>query len=218
MRRRALLDPIRSQARSPVSAGAERRIAAATPARATLSAELQDSAARQPQLNPSTSAMHLLLDDECSAQSVCNCKSSNCLKLYCECFAVGSYCGALCDCRDCKNVATNEAELERHRRAIRGRNSNAFEDKVSKQSGMKRHSRGCKCVRSRCVKRYCECFREGMACTEACTCVSCENTEAESSREGSAAAEPLRVVDSDSDEQWCLLDLLEDSASAALLQ
>ena len=32
----------------------------------------------------------------------CNCKNSKCLKLYCECFRAGHYCGG-CNCINCRN-------------------------------------------------------------------------------------------------------------------
>ena len=33
----------------------------------------------------------------------CNCEKSQCLKLYCECFAKNELCTKFCNCRDCKN-------------------------------------------------------------------------------------------------------------------
>eukprot|EP00250_Pteridium_aquilinum_P034489 c7661_g1_i1 orf=2-604(-) len=38
----------------------------------------------------------------------CNCKNSRCLKLYCECFASGTYCDG-CNCVNCCNNVENEA-------------------------------------------------------------------------------------------------------------
>ena len=34
----------------------------------------------------------------------CNCKKSNCLKKYCECYQAGLKCGDNCKCEDCKNM------------------------------------------------------------------------------------------------------------------
>ena len=42
-------------------------------------------------------------------------------------------------------------------------------------AGRLEHRRGCKCQRSSCLKRYCECFEAGVACGEHCKCVGCAN-------------------------------------------
>lgn len=41
----------------------------------------------------------------------------------------------------------------------------------------------CKCKRSRCLKKYCECFEAGKACSDMCSCVGCENTQQEEQEE-----------------------------------
>lgn len=105
----------------------------------------------------------------------CRCRHSHCSKMYCECFTAGRYCTELCQCIGCENCATNEASLSRIRMGIRRRNPNAFTAKINKTSGIRKHSRGCRCTRSKCLKRYCECFREGMSCTEDCECKECHN-------------------------------------------
>jgi hypothetical protein len=35
--------------------------------------------------------------------------------------------------------------------------------------------RGCRCRRSKCQKKYCECFSAGLQCTHNCVCVDCAN-------------------------------------------
>mmetsp|Transcript_51004 Transcript_51004/g.159373 ORF Transcript_51004/g.159373 Transcript_51004/m.159373 type:complete len:195 (-) Transcript_51004:255-839(-) len=40
----------------------------------------------------------------------------------------------------------------------------------------------CKCKRSRCMKKYCECFQNSSACTSRCTCNDCGNTISERMR------------------------------------
>lgn len=35
----------------------------------------------------------------------------------------------------------------------------------------------CKCLKSHCLKNYCECHNMGMKCGPECRCVECENAE-----------------------------------------
>ena len=37
------------------------------------------------------------------------------------------------------------------------------------------YSRGCKCCKSRCQSRHCECFKNGLSCTNICKCDHCAN-------------------------------------------
>ena len=50
------------------------------------------------------------LEQSLPSKSVtCSCKSSQCLKLYCECFAAGAHCDpAVCSCMNCSNNIQNE--------------------------------------------------------------------------------------------------------------
>jgi len=44
----------------------------------------------------------------------------------------------------------------------------------------------CKCVKSKCLELYCECYRRGITCTDDCVCIDCKNTSdyAASTKEG----------------------------------
>eukprot|EP00978_Attheya_sp_CCMP212_P012959 scaffold32329_cov43-Attheya_sp.AAC.2 len=71
------------------------------------------------------------LRDQIEKMKQCNCKRSYCLKLYCECFASGIHCNALCNCASCRNndIGKNTqhrtnaiiATLERNPHAFRPR-------------------------------------------------------------------------------------------------
>jgi hypothetical protein len=61
----------------------------------------------------------------------CNCKRSNCLKLYCECFANGLHCDSdRCNCLSCHNNPLHEKTRREAIEVILERNPNAFRPKI----------------------------------------------------------------------------------------
>ncbi|CAN6439680.1 unnamed protein product [Victoria cruziana] len=120
----------------------------------------------------------------------CHCKRSKCLKLYCECFAAGVYCIQQCSCQGCLNKPEHEDTVLETRERIESRNPLAFVPKVvkpaepvveSKEEENKllvsaRHKTGCNCKKSKCLKKYCECFQGGVGCSSGCRCEGCMNT------------------------------------------
>ena len=147
----------------------------------------------------------------------CNCKRSNCLKLYCECFAAGIHCSVLCNCIDCKNNGDGKVNEDQRRRAVHvilERNPHAFRPKivtglggmVDGQADYLNHSvnidvgvkdqgsssssrtRGCNCKKSSCLKKYCECFQASVYCSViVCKCRDCKNIEGNEEREALTA-------------------------------
>ncbi|KAK1386101.1 CRC domain-containing protein [Heracleum sosnowskyi] len=107
----------------------------------------------------------------------CNCKETKCLKLNCDCFAAGYYCGQNCSCQGCFNTREYQDTVLDTRQNIVSRDPLAFAPKILQQVGESpanniqdinkltpsstRNERGCNCKKSMCLKRYCQCYKIG---------------------------------------------------------
>ncbi|KAI5060047.1 hypothetical protein GOP47_0024467 [Adiantum capillus-veneris] len=135
----------------------------------------------------------------------CNCKKSKCLKLYCECFAAGLFCVDNCSCQECHNKPAFEETVLEIRQQIESRNPLAFaprviqavsqspitREKTSDFTPPARHKKGCSCKKSKCLKKYCECYQAGVGCSESCRCENCQNLYGK--KEGSEGFERKKV-------------------------
>ena len=123
----------------------------------------------------------------------CKCKKSECLKLYCDCFAAGTYCTDSCSCQGCLNTPEYQDRVLETKKQIESRNPHAFLPKIVPQSNVfpsndnnaedanvattsrARHRKGCNCKKSMCMKKYCECYQGEVGCSNECRCEGCKN-------------------------------------------
>lgn len=107
----------------------------------------------------------------------CNCKKSFCLRLHCACFKEMKTCGISCTCVNCKNNLANDIDRQYVIKKTIEINPMAFKPKIKSLGETQINVRGCKCTKNRCIKKYCECYKNGTACTELCKCINCKNNK-----------------------------------------
>jgi len=115
---------------------------------------------------------------EKNSPTKCNCRKSSCLKFYCDCLASGKYCDKKCSCHDCKNNSENveiiSDPLSTFSQPLcysQGKRILNIKEK-NRIGGV---DQGCHCQKSKCEKKYCECFARGVNCSSKCSCMNCNN-------------------------------------------
>ena len=121
---------------------------------------------------PELEGTHLALQTHRGTNISCNCKNSKCIRLYCQCFAASKLCNGDCVCRDCTN--TTDSGAPRMEGIIKALNmkKDAFCGPLLEDANL---LLTCNCTKSRCLKKYCDCYAAGLPCTDACNCTDCLN-------------------------------------------
>jgi hypothetical protein len=130
---------------------------------------------------------HLIAMETLDKSKSCSCPRSRCIKLYCECFQDGRMCSSLCSCKKCKNTKEETGPNGLRTKAIQNilsRNPHAFSKDKRNTPPPSHDGIVCRCVKSRCLKLYCDCFQSGQVCGQFCMCIGCLNTEEESGETG----------------------------------
>ena len=92
----------------------------------------------------------------------CTCSSGKCLRLYCQCFFNETYCSSECNCSSSCQNSINMLNENKKKREL---------------AYIKHQQISCSCRTAKCLKKYCECFKQNLKCTSACSCTDCENME-----------------------------------------
>lgn len=124
--------------------------------------------------------------------SFCSCKTSQCLKLYCECFKSLGTCGPSCRCLSCQNNSDNlqirVSALSKTLTSTYGKTCfrpmsenlinfrEPFDDFQNIDfSNLKKQEIFCRCKKSNCSNNYCSCHVGGKKCGSGCNCEACHN-------------------------------------------
>ena len=125
-----------------------------------------------------------IIEKEISNKITCTCSRIKCTKKYCACFAAGKFCQG-CNCKDCCNTMENNNNDNKSINILNNNiNSiNIINDNNTKEDFAQRRILPekkmqiieCNCTKSKCLKKYCECFKNGYNCGNLCRCVGCAN-------------------------------------------
>lgn len=103
----------------------------------------------------------------------CTCTKTQCQKKYCACYSFGKYC-EMCNCIGCLNRPNNNYTDNNENRS-NNTNKNDEENIQRNNCQDSKQTIVCNCTKSRCMKKYCECYKVQLPCGALCRCIDCNN-------------------------------------------
>jgi hypothetical protein len=101
----------------------------------------------------------------------CTCTKTGCNKKYCYCFSKGILCDG-CECKNCENCIPGSKPVS----SISNLQNEENEEYNKEEIQINKPQRViCNCTKSNCMKKYCECFKQGFKCNSLCRCLDCKN-------------------------------------------
>jgi hypothetical protein len=139
----------------------------------------------------------------------CTCTKTKCLKLYCECFSTGVECETdFCKCLDCHNDGDPSHRKKKEaavKRLLKKKGTVAFRNESLEKKRAIAEREGCNCKKSRCVRKYCECYAAGLVCRDNCRCEDCGNNgdvpPPPIKRKRKSRAKKFRLIQQEEEEQ-----------------
>ena len=107
----------------------------------------------------------------------CTCSKTGCKKKYCACFSKGVLCEG-CECKDCENKPITNENLNKsipNNNLIKEENNEKINYSNVEILNPKTQRVICNCTKSNCMKKYCECYKQGFKCNSLCRCLECKN-------------------------------------------
>ena len=111
--------------------------------------------------------MNINVNKPSNTKVKCTCSKTGCLKKYCACFSLRRPCEG-CDCKNCQNQP-NKENINISEKDIENINYNIQLPNNKNQRVI------CNCTKSNCMKKYCECYKQGLICNSLCRCLECKN-------------------------------------------
>ena len=125
----------------------------------------QKSIVHTTNLNNLNSSNMNIVPNNTNSIGKCTCSKTGCRKKYCACFSRGKYCDG-CECKNCQNFPRSNNIQPSVQNIVRN------EENIENPKAQRVI---CNCTKSNCMKKYCECYKQGFKCNSLCRCLECKN-------------------------------------------